>query len=176
MLMKLLIPIFIGALSSCATATVERDLTKVKPGMDKDAVLALVGNPKRTFRAQSKDHWIYAYYRADRQFAQTVTFESGRVKDISTSRLYRSASGDDVDEVGDYQDFEKQMSDQVKGSERRGEFKDVDAPSTSSDRASESEPKRSTNSDDSSSRDDDSSSASSRDDFSDRAPSHSDDD
>jgi hypothetical protein len=115
-------------LGACTTLAVDEGLSRVKTGMDKDSVLNLAGNPKRTYRADSKDHWIYTYFRSEREYVQSVTFENGRVTGITTSHILRAPSAEVDDETVDLNGFEQQMRDEeIKG---RGEFKDVDDPSS----------------------------------------------
>lgn len=78
MLLRLMIITFMLSLISCAS-TVPKALDRLQVGMDKDDVLRLAGNPKRTFRSQGQDHWIYTYYIDDQEWRRDVVFESQRV-------------------------------------------------------------------------------------------------
>lgn len=69
---------FLG-LVGCSTTSVSSALDRLRPGMDKPTVLDRVGNPSRTFRENGQDHWIYVYYRNDREWMRNVIFEDGKI-------------------------------------------------------------------------------------------------
>lgn len=73
-------------LSACASTPMEKVLADVKVGMDKDHVLHVAGNPKRTFREHSQDHWIYVYFHNDQEMNRIVSFEDGKVTKLSAAR------------------------------------------------------------------------------------------
>ncbi len=78
-LLLLCLTIFGALFMGCAT-TRHQEFTKVKQGMDKQAVLEFAGNPDRTMRWQGKDRWIYDFRIDDFSTdSQEVHFQEGRV-------------------------------------------------------------------------------------------------
>jgi outer membrane protein assembly factor BamE (lipoprotein component of BamABCDE complex) len=51
----------------------------LREGMDKDEVLRKAGDPKRTYRSNGQDHWIYVFYKTSEEYSRTVTFEDGKI-------------------------------------------------------------------------------------------------
>ena len=80
--MRKTICIFCLLLSGCA-GSLPRAIEQIRTGMDKDQVLETAGNPQRTFRETSQDHWIYVYFNGEQQVLRDVTFEDGKVAQIS---------------------------------------------------------------------------------------------
>jgi hypothetical protein len=84
----------------CAT-TRHQEFTRVKPGMDKQAVLEFAGNPDRTMRYQGKDRWIYDFrlddYNTD---SQEVHFQEGRVVYIGKA-IQPAVSADEQDDLNE---------------------------------------------------------------------------
>jgi len=76
-------------LSACASVSVEQNLEKLNVGMDKDEVLRVAGNPRRTFRERGQDNWIYVFYRGETEMNRIVVFEDGKVAKIN--RPYKKA-------------------------------------------------------------------------------------
>ncbi len=64
-------------LSACASASLTT--SHVREGMDKDQVLELAGSPKRTYRTNSQDHWIYVSFKNNDEYTQDLTFEEGKL-------------------------------------------------------------------------------------------------
>lgn len=115
----IIIFVFLG----CATVTVEEGLNRVRSGMDRDSVLDLAGNPRRTFRTDSRDHWIYTFFRNDKEFVRTVTFVNGRVTDVTTTKILRAPS--DTESSGEtFEELESKLRSDHK--KEPGEFKDVE--------------------------------------------------
>ena len=82
-LLLLRIGIMLMVLVSAACASNQKnaaDLLRV--GMDKAAALDKAGNPKRTYRTNSQDHWIYIHFRGNQEFSRTVTFEDSKIVKI----------------------------------------------------------------------------------------------
>lgn len=122
--MRLAIALVIAVLSGCSSLSVEEGLNRVKTGMDKGSVLELVGNPKRTFRMDSKDTWIYTFYKSEREYVRSVTFENGRVLNVTTTHVLRAPS-DENDHEETLEQVEDQLRELNKGD--KGVFKDVDS-------------------------------------------------
>jgi len=70
-------------LAACSSVPVQHSLDRVQPGMDKAEVLDSAGNPKRTYREQGEDHWIYIYFDGNREMSREVIFESGKVERVT---------------------------------------------------------------------------------------------
>jgi hypothetical protein len=79
--MRLLICFCVLLITGCASNTY-RDLENIHPGMDKDQVLDRAGNPKRTFRSNSQDHWIYVYFHDNEEWARQIDFAGGKVHKV----------------------------------------------------------------------------------------------
>jgi outer membrane protein assembly factor BamE (lipoprotein component of BamABCDE complex) len=70
----------VGLLAGCASAPpLPEALDSIAVGMDKDKVLESVGNPQRTYREESQDHWIYIYYSKDKEWRRDIVFAAGKV-------------------------------------------------------------------------------------------------
>lgn len=93
MKLRTLMFIIVTTLSAWGCASSRPDLSRVRVGQDKDQVLQVVGDPKRTFRAGGQDHWIYVDYEGDAKITHSVDFADGRVVRVSrpssTSNLER---------------------------------------------------------------------------------------
>ena len=74
--------IMICAALGCATSIPE-GLNQVRTGMDKDEVLRKIGNPKRTFRLEGRDHWTYIYFSNNDEWRRDVIFENGKVVKVT---------------------------------------------------------------------------------------------
>lgn len=64
-------------------SSLPKSLNRVQEGMDKDSVLEIVGSPKRTYRSNGEDRWLYEYYQDGQKVARQVSFESGKVIKVS---------------------------------------------------------------------------------------------
>ena len=51
---------------------------KLRIGMDKSDVLEIMGSPQTISRHQSKDEWIYKFYRDQQWFEREVQFSDGK--------------------------------------------------------------------------------------------------
>lgn len=87
--------------TACATFSVDEGLDRVRPGMDKAAVLELADGPKHTYHEKSQDHWIYEYYVGDRLMTRHLVFENSHVVSVLPARLKSArAAGADADDSG----------------------------------------------------------------------------
>lgn len=95
------------AIMSFLTACASRPLNPdgVKPGMDKDQVLELAGNPKRTYRTSGQDNWVYVYYQGNEETQRHVAFEDGRVVAI-TRPAAKQALTRELEAAGKIESFE----------------------------------------------------------------------
>lgn len=62
--------------TACQTSMVNQ-FSEVKPGMEKDDVLDLMGSPQRTQRFHGKDRWTYIFYDDRTRFEKEVQFFEG---------------------------------------------------------------------------------------------------
>ncbi len=63
-------------LTACQTSMLKQ-FAEVKPGMEKDDVLNLMGSPTRTQRFHGKDRWTYVFYDDRIRFEKEVQFFDG---------------------------------------------------------------------------------------------------
>lgn len=63
-------------LTACQTSAL-KDFEKIKPGMEKQDVLEVMGNPSRTQRFHGKDRWTYIFYDSRIRFEKEVQFFEG---------------------------------------------------------------------------------------------------
>lgn len=90
--------------------------------MDKDQVLNLAGGPRRTFRTDGQDHWIYVFFHEDQEWIRQVDFSSGRVVKVGrpVSKLGPERALEEADSMEEY---EARVRDQKRRSRK---FKDID--------------------------------------------------
>jgi len=122
-----LLGILIGFLVSCSSAPYQEEgLAQVQAGMDKDSVLSLAGNPARTFRENSQDHWIYEYIKNDEHFERQIVFQSGLVKSIGPTYQKKAVpvGRPAAEDSNDMKSFEKNLREETETP--KGEFKDLD--------------------------------------------------
>lgn len=82
---KLMLPLSFGLfmmLWSCATP-IHNSFSKLELGDDKSIVLEQLGNPKHSVRRDSRDIWVYRYYRGENEYKRTLTFEVSKLTHIS---------------------------------------------------------------------------------------------
>lgn len=75
----------LALLVGCASSP-HKNLQEVKRGMDKSDVLEIAGNPTFSLRKNSRDIWIYRYYKEDLELRKTITFYQGDVVKIGPLR------------------------------------------------------------------------------------------
>lgn len=64
------------ALMGCQTSMLKQ-FGKLKPGMEKDDVLGIMGSPNSTTRSKGKDRWTYVIYDDRIRFEKEVQFFEG---------------------------------------------------------------------------------------------------
>ncbi|MBX3020309.1 MAG: outer membrane protein assembly factor BamE [Bdellovibrionales bacterium] len=120
--MRLLLPTLTFLLITGCASIPQRDLENLRPGMDKDMVLNKVGNPKRTFRANGQDHWIYVYFENDIQMSRQLDFADGKLLKvglpISKQSLERA-----LENAESMEEFESKAREHQR---KNSNFKDVD--------------------------------------------------
>lgn len=93
-------------LAGCSSTPVQKSLDQIGPGMDKDQVLEKAGNPKRTYREEMQDHWIYVYFTDQKEWHREVVFESGKVVKV-TSPTGKEQWEKDLDKANTMEEFEQ---------------------------------------------------------------------
>lgn len=68
--------------TACAS-NLSKDLQKIQIGDDKDRVLELLGNPKRTNRIKDVDRWTYVYHQDGVEKSEHIEFKNGKVIKIA---------------------------------------------------------------------------------------------
>lgn len=118
--------LLVGLVGCSSSPFQESGLAKIHAGMDKDTVLDLAGNPTRTFRENSQDHWIYEYIKNDEHFERQVVFQSGLVKSVGPTYQKKAVScgHPSAEDSGDLKTFEKNLREETE--KPKGEFKDID--------------------------------------------------
>jgi outer membrane protein assembly factor BamE (lipoprotein component of BamABCDE complex) len=113
--------LFVLILSACASSP-KANLQKLRVGMDKDEVLQAAGDPKRTFRANSEDHWIYIYFEGDEEWRRQIDFRDGKVILVGRA-IPKKNWQSELEATGTMEEFEsKARAHQRKASE----FKSID--------------------------------------------------
>lgn len=79
--------------TACQTSMLKQ-FSSLKPGMEKDDVLGIMGSPRQTWRAQGKDRWLYTFYDDRIRFEKEVQFFEGNavyIGDVRQPEESRSA-------------------------------------------------------------------------------------
>lgn len=97
-------------------------LDSIRPGMDKDEVLREVGNPKRTFRANSQDHWIYVYFVGEQEYARQIDFAQGKVVKVGRP-VAKNSLEKQLENAESMEEFEAKAREQQRKSSK---FKNID--------------------------------------------------
>lgn len=92
-------------LTGCAT-TLPHALETLRVGMDKDEVLKIAGSPKRTYRQDSEDHWIYTYFKDHEAVLKDVTFRDGRVVRVHKPTALRRNSRSELENAETLEEYE----------------------------------------------------------------------
>ena len=78
MLRYLAIPvILISLLTTACQTSMLKQFQALKPGMEKDDVLDIMGSPSQTQRFHGKDRWTYIFYDQSIRFEKEVQFFEG---------------------------------------------------------------------------------------------------
>lgn len=64
----------VGLLFSGCQTNMLKAYQKITPGMEKDDVLEIMGNPQRTQRFHGKDRWTYVFYQDRLRYEKEVQF------------------------------------------------------------------------------------------------------
>ena len=95
--------ILISALVSLAACQTPRykEFSNVKPGMEKDLVLDVAGNPSVARRWNGKDRWIYYYVQTpDGPQTREVHFQDGKAVYVGT-KVVPDVSAEEQDHLND---------------------------------------------------------------------------
>lgn len=69
--------VVIGLFTSACQTSMLKQFESIKPGMEKDDVLELMGSPNQTQRVSGKDRWYYTFYDNRIRFQKEVQFVDG---------------------------------------------------------------------------------------------------
>ncbi|KYG60618.1 hypothetical protein AZI85_11465 [Bdellovibrio bacteriovorus] len=136
MLRYLAIPVvIIGLLTTACQTSMLKQFGEVKPGMEKDDVLDLMGSPSRTQRYHGKDRWTYVFYDDRIRFEKEVQFFNGNaiyVGDISQPEVTKTAMA--VDAINDQKnkEIDEQIAKEVE--QHRKEYSDYEAKARGEDK------------------------------------------
>lgn len=117
MLRYLAIPFILMAIftTGCQTSMLKQ-FGEVKPGMEKDDVLNLMGSPDRSERFHGKDRWTYIFYDDRLRFEKEVQFFEGNaiyVGDISKPEADKTAVAMDQRNEAKNQEIDAQIAKDV---------------------------------------------------------------
>ena len=82
--------------SGCQTNEL-REINRVKVGMDKQEVLDIMGNPRRTERIHGMDRWTYVFFAANKWQSREVRFMDGEVNHVGEP-VNPAVTADDIDQ------------------------------------------------------------------------------
>lgn len=119
-------------LSGCTHLPISRQIDKITIGMDKDQVLDEIGDPKRTFRSNSQDHWIYVYFEENNEWRRQVDFRDGKVFKVGRPVAKRNWESE-LENSETMEEFESKARARAQRS-KPSDFKEIDSkddPTTS---------------------------------------------
>ncbi|MEK2643914.1 outer membrane protein assembly factor BamE [Bdellovibrio sp. BCCA] len=136
MLRYLAIPVvLIGLLTTACQTSMLKQFSEVKPGMEKDDVLDLMGTPTRTQRYHGKDRWTYVFYDKRIRFEKEVQFFDGSaiyVGDISQPEANRTAVAMDTTNDVKNREIDEQIARDVE--KHRRSYEEYEAQSKGEDK------------------------------------------
>ncbi|WP_295898790.1 outer membrane protein assembly factor BamE [uncultured Bdellovibrio sp.] len=136
MLRYLAIPVvLIGLLTTACQTSMLKQFSEVKPGMEKDDVLDLMGTPTRTQRYHGKDRWTYVFYDKRIRFEKEVQFFDGSaiyVGDISQPEANRTAVAMDTMNDVKNREIDEQIARDVE--KHRRNYEEYEAQSKGEDK------------------------------------------
>ena len=98
-----------------------RQFSSVKPGMEKDDVLEIMGSPTRTQRFHGKDRWTYIFYDERIRFEKEIQFFEGNAVYIGdTWQPEQEKSAFNIDKLNEEKNIqiEKMMANDVKANQQ----------------------------------------------------------
>ena len=119
--------IFALLLAGCAT-NLPRALEEIRPGMDKDRVLEIAGNPKQSFRENGQDRWLYQYFNNDKEWKRELIFDDGKVVRV-TRPLGKEEWVKELERSGSMEEYEQKARAHQK---KASNFKSIDGETDSS--------------------------------------------
>lgn len=93
-------------LPGCISNSFDADLKQVQIGDDKSRVLELLGNPRRTTRIKTVDHWIYTFPKNGIDQTEVVQFENGKVIKVADKTSNVNLTPENAET---YEDYEKSV-------------------------------------------------------------------
>lgn len=136
MLRFLAIPVvLLGLMTTACQTSMVKQFSDIKPGMEKDDVLELMGSPNRTQRFHGKDRWTYIFYDQRIRFEKEIQFFEGNAVYIGdTWQPEPEKSAVAVDKVNEDKNarIEEMLASELK--ENRRAFEDYEAKSKGSDK------------------------------------------
>lgn len=132
----LAIPVVAIALltTACQTSMVKQ-FSEIKPGMEKDDVLGLMGSPTRTQRFHGKDRWTYVFYDQRIRFEKEIQFFEGNavyIGDTWQPEAEKSAAAMDKLNEEKNQKLDEQLAKDVQ--QNRRSYEDYEAKSKGNDK------------------------------------------
>lgn len=103
--------VFFGMFCSACQTSMVKQWESIKPGMEKNDVLTLMGSPHQTQRFHGKDRWFYNFYDSQIRFQKEVQFFDGSavyIGDVWQPAIEQSAA------IQDSQNFEKEKQLEIK--------------------------------------------------------------
>lgn len=116
-----------GVLLGCASKPLNFD--GIQSGMDKDQVLQTLGNPKRTYRMNSVDHWVYVDFENGREKQRHIAFEDGVVVKMFRPTPQHTLT-EELEAKGSLEEYEKSF----KAKRSNAGFKSIDGAKPSDSR------------------------------------------
>lgn len=74
---QVILMILVSLLMSACQTSMLKQFSELKPGMEKDDVLNLMGSPNQTQRFHGKDRWKYVFYDQRIRFEKEIQFFEG---------------------------------------------------------------------------------------------------
>jgi outer membrane protein assembly factor BamE (lipoprotein component of BamABCDE complex) len=82
---NLLVLVSVFLISACATPR-DKAVKQIKPGMTKEQVLELAGNPSRSSRISGADRWSYDLWHGEIRQTYNVHFVNGQVTNVAVEQ------------------------------------------------------------------------------------------
>ena len=103
--------VLVGMFCSACQTSMVKQWESIKPGMEKNDVLALMGSPNQTQRFHGKDRWFYNFYDSQIRFQKEVQFFEGNA--VYIGEVWQPAA-DQSAAIQDSQNLEKEKQLEIK--------------------------------------------------------------
>ncbi len=127
---SILISVVVLFTTACQTSMVKQ-FESIRPGMEKNDVIGLMGSPNQTLRVHGKDRWYYNFYEDKIRFEKEVQFINGiavYTGEVSQPPVVESASAQDARNLeSDRQQSEIQITKQSEQARFRSDYENYDA-------------------------------------------------